>query len=136
MSYRSDFYIPENIIGHTGDIDLNPTVYFLTGPAQGPNEYGHITQAHDFGANVGREDVQRSAQYEIRVGAQGNLEEWDNGVCVHPSRSAFIPIAGLSAASKYKLSLSIQRFSEKKGWHTFNEHQQDQMIDFGVVKTR
>lgn len=28
MSYHDDFYIKDNIIGYTGDILHNPTVYF------------------------------------------------------------------------------------------------------------
>ena len=52
MAYRADFYIPENIIGYTGSLHKNPTVYFLT-----DDEFGHITQSHRRADNVGREAV-------------------------------------------------------------------------------
>jgi len=133
MPYRADFYIPENIIGYTGRIDDNPTVYFMTGPAHGPNEYGHITQAHQIGPNEGREEVQRSTQYEIRVGADGNLEEWDGGQCIHESRNPFIPVAGLNHKSKYLLSCAIARFSLQKRVGRFSKQQIDELYDYGRV---
>jgi hypothetical protein len=136
MSYRSDFYRPENIIGYTGRIDDNPTVYFITGPAHGPNEYGHITQAHAVGPNEGREGVRHSAQYQIRAGATGNLEEWDGGRCIHESRSRFVAVGGLNAKSRYLLSCSIARFSEKKRINRFSEQQIDELIDHGRVLGR
>jgi hypothetical protein len=136
VSYRADFYIPENIIGYTGEIDNNPTVYFMTGPAHGPNEYGHITQGHQIGPNEGREAVRRSTQYEIRVGAGGNLEEWDGGQCIHPSRNAFISVTGLDAKSKYLLSCAIARFTEEKRVGRFTEQQIDELFDHGRVLGR
>jgi len=135
-AYRADFYKPENIIGYTGRIDDNPTVYFMTGPPHGPNEYGHITQAHQIGPNEGRESVRRSAHYEIRAGADGNLEEWDNGRLVHPSRNPFVPIAGLSMKSRYLLSCSIARFVLKKRIDRFSEQQIDELFDHGRVLGR
>ncbi|WP_152049238.1 hypothetical protein [Tautonia marina] len=136
MNDRADFYIVENIIGYTGQIDQNPTVYFLTSPAQGPNEYGHITQSHQIGPNEGRETVRRSSMYEIRVGPGGELEEWDGGRCIHRSRNPLIPIAGLSAKSRYLLSCSIARFTEKKRIDRFTEQQIDELYDYGVVLGR
>lgn len=151
MAYRSDFYIPENIIGYTGIIDQNPTVYFMTGPPQGPNEYGHITQGHQIGPNEGRETVYRSAMYQIRVGPGGVLEEWDGGQLMHRSRNALIPVAGLDAKSKYLLSCAISRFTEEKqihqvitlpgqnprrGFRRFNEQQIDDLYDHGRVLGR
>jgi len=136
MPYRPDFYIPENIIGYTGRIDDNPTVYFMTGPAHGPNEYGHITQGHRIGPNEGRERVYRSAQYEIRVGASGNLEEWDAGRCIHESRNPFIAVAGLNATSKYLLGCAIARFTEEKRVGRFSEKQIDELYDYGRVLGR
>ena len=136
MTYRADFYIPENIIGYTGQIDNNPTVYFMTGPAHGPNEYGHITQAHQVGPNEGREGVRRSAHYELRAGADGNLEEWDAGRCIHRSRNPFMPVAGLAHKSRYLLGCAIDRFPLKKRIDRFTEQQIDQLIDYGRVLTR
>jgi hypothetical protein len=31
VAYAPEFYIPENIIGYTGVLNKNPTVYFLSG---------------------------------------------------------------------------------------------------------
>ena len=50
--YRPDFYIFDNIVGYTGDLHTDPTVYFET-----DTEWGHITQAHPRSDNVGRETV-------------------------------------------------------------------------------
>jgi hypothetical protein len=51
-AYRPDFYTPENIIGYTGKLHEDPTVYFRNG-----REYGHITQQHDTADNIGRQLV-------------------------------------------------------------------------------
>ncbi len=131
MTYRADFYIEQNIIGYTGNIEDHPTVYFKTGPAHGPNEYGHITQAHQIGPNIGREEVRRSAHYEMRAGANGNLEEWDAGRLIHPSRNPFISIANLDHRAKYLLSCAIPSFKEKKQWGDYTQVQQDQILDHG-----
>ncbi|UTW64087.1 hypothetical protein KFE98_08095 [bacterium SCSIO 12741] len=59
--YRDDFYRPENIIGHTGDLNKNPTVYFRKG-----NEVGRITQKFDRNPlNEGREKVRSMDGYSI-----------------------------------------------------------------------
>ena len=68
MAYRGDFYAPGNIIGYTGEISFNPTVYFLNG-----NSFGHITQNHPCKENIGREGVQTEIGYTI-----GN----EGGTCV------------------------------------------------------
>lgn len=52
MAYEPNFYVPENIIGYTGVLSKNPTVYFLSG-----TDYGHITQVHEDWTNVGREVI-------------------------------------------------------------------------------
>ena len=117
MAYRADFYRPENIIGYTGAIDLRPTVYFLTGPPSGPNEYGHITQFHTLRSNLGRERVRKSSRYEMRQNAgTGNLEEWDGGQRFHTSRSKFISSNGLSADKLALLAEAIGRFPDQKTW--------------------
>lgn len=116
MGYRDDFYIQANIIGHTGNVNQDPTVYFMTGPAHGPNEFGHITQDHNLFANIGRETVLRAAKYEMRQGAGGTLEEWANGVCIHPSRTAFVAV---SPATLPALARAIARLPDKKGMEYF-----------------
>ena len=147
MAYRSDFYKPENIIGYTGNIKVNPTVYFRTGQKPGIQEYGHITQAHDMGkrltktgqvltegANVGREEVRSSTTYEMKAAADGALEEWDNGQCIHPSRNAFISAANLDHRAKFLLSCAIARYTEKKQWGDYSAVQQVQIARYGYLK--
>jgi hypothetical protein len=77
MGYRDDFYTAKNIIGYTGNLNDNPTVYFANADALDPTldqvdgmdkivwEYGHITQAHPRADNVGRERVFASYSYNI-----------------------------------------------------------------------
>lgn len=107
--YRDDFYIPGNIIGFTGDVDSDPTVYFQRG-----NEVGHITQAHDIAQNVGREEVKPYAAYSIGNNASGRCVEKDGTRLLHESRNAFVPIAGLGFSAKYKLGLAITNHTQKK----------------------
>jgi len=80
MGYMDSFYRTENIIGYTGDLNKNPTVYFF---AQSPGENGlpkttqvgnsqkvlflngHITQAHNIAKNIGRDQVIESWSYSL-----------------------------------------------------------------------
>lgn len=68
MAYAPDFYVPQNIIGYTGVLRKNPTVYFLSA-----THYGHITQVHDEWRNVGRETIQTNDKYRF-----GNEPEYDH----------------------------------------------------------
>lgn len=52
-SYAPLFYVRNNIIGYTGELERMPTVYFNDG-----EHHGHITQAHSDPSNIGREMVQ------------------------------------------------------------------------------
>ncbi len=80
MGYMDRLYRSENIIGYTGDLQNNPTVYFFSPSSDvngqpktklvGQNNQilflnGHITQAHDIANNVGREKVVESWSYSI-----------------------------------------------------------------------
>ena len=77
MGYRHDFYREENIIGYTGELLKNPTVYFADAGGINPRlqqvgnkqqvlvEFGHITQAHNMPSNVGRERVREAFSYSI-----------------------------------------------------------------------
>lgn len=56
--YAPDFYVPDNIIGYTGVLQKNPTVYFMS-----KTHYGHITQVHEDWQNVGREAIYPLGQY-------------------------------------------------------------------------
>ncbi len=127
MSYRGDFYIPQNIIGYTGNISNNPTVYFQNGTS-----YGHITQSHDIRQNVGREEVRQAQDYAIR-NVNGRAQEWAGGRCFHNSRNAFISAAGLGSVAKCILSLGIANHKEKKQWSDLTDRQQDLVFD-GKIK--
>lgn len=112
MGYRDDFYIVGNIIGHTGKVHSDPTVYFQHG-----DEYGHITQNHQVKENIGREEVSQHAEYRI-----GNEEvngipmciEREGNEKVHTSRSKFVSTANLSSLQKKVLARSIYNFTSKK----------------------
>ena len=77
MGYRDDFYKEENILGYTGQLGSNPTVYFADAGGVNPKlqqvgdkqkvvvQFGHITQAHDDSTNVGRERVREAFSYSI-----------------------------------------------------------------------
>ncbi len=90
MGYRDDFYIVENIVGYTGNLHQNPTVYFYIGGAT--STFGHITQAHTLDENVGREKVITDDEYVAgNITRQGHtffFEEWSDGQ--HPSRTPMV----------------------------------------------
>jgi hypothetical protein len=113
MGYRDDFYRVENIIGITGDIDSLPTVYFRNAAG----DFGHITQVHYYDWNQGRCAVETDAGYQIINQCGGGCtclsptahEYYGNGVCFHPSRSAFVPLANLSTAARDVAAQAIWR---------------------------
>ena len=80
MGYFDALYRPDNIIGHTGNIDDNPTVYFFTESRDVNGGLktkrvervdqilflnGHITQHHNTEGNIGRELVMESYSYSM-----------------------------------------------------------------------
>ena len=63
MGYRDDFYTKDNIVGYTGDIANNPTVYFMT-EKDGIKTYGRITLNYPKDKkNEGRELVRSRKDY-------------------------------------------------------------------------
>ena len=58
MAFKDDFYTKENIIGFTGDLHNNPTVYFKT-----DDHVGRITQEHFREINIGRHDLYSTNGY-------------------------------------------------------------------------
>ena len=83
MGYKDDFYVKENIIGWTGDINGDAfTVYFadcggspprtvrIAGVDQIVVQFGHITQKHDCPYNIGREEVGECFSYSIFNGGK------------------------------------------------------------------
>lgn len=118
-TYRANFYVPENIIGYTGALHENPTVYFQDGA-----EFGHITQAHDNAWNIGREPVMSE-----EPGTRYVIENNDNDVAeeklvnpvtgatilrFHTSRSKFHDARRLNIDVLAILAGAIWRFSAKK----------------------
>jgi hypothetical protein len=89
MGYRDDFYVKDNIIGWTGDIDGDSfSVYFADCIGNPPKtvriadvdqivvQFGHITQKHDCPYNIGREEVGECFSYAIfNGGGSGNMTE-------------------------------------------------------------
>ena len=63
MGYYDDFYQPGNILGYTGILTENPSVYFLQDLGH-TQVFGRITQAHEDSDNVGRSLVRRAANYK------------------------------------------------------------------------
>lgn len=106
-SYRDDFYIPENIIGYTGDLNDNPTVYFKSGP-----EFGRITQYHRHEDNIGRNEVRLAYDYRIiNDESEGKAYEFYDGFYRHKSRHQFIEV---SHTNRYLLGLAISKFKDQK----------------------
>jgi hypothetical protein len=53
-------YQPQNIIGYTGQLGNNPTVYYR----RNSGTFGHITQAHNLPQNVGQEHARKHSSYQ------------------------------------------------------------------------
>lgn len=87
MSYRDDFYTKENIIGYTGLLSNNPTVYFKRG-----DEFGRITQYHKDKDNIGRNVVREYSDYKITNNVNGKAEEFYDKTVNHTSRNRFIKV--------------------------------------------
>ena len=96
MGYLDKLYRPENIIGYTGDLAANPSVYFCspsTGVDGAPKTTqvrgnmqilflnGHMSQAHSDATNVGREKVYESWSYSIM---NAGSEHDDSGLIKKP----------------------------------------------------
>lgn len=106
-NYRDDFYTRNNIIGYTGALADNPTVYFRNG-----NEFGRITQAHGNPNNVGRNVTRIAADYKIEnSGPNENAQEFYNGEIKHSSRNPFIEVTD---KNRDILAHSIDTFTDIK----------------------
>ncbi len=93
--YEASFYIEANIIGYTGTIGQNPTVYFQNG-----NKFGRITQDHNNADNIGRNKVREYADYTIgNTGSNGNAEEFYNGRVRHTSRNSYVAVTDQTRSS-------------------------------------
>lgn len=120
MGYRDDFYVSDNIIGYTGDILAEASVYFQKN-AGGNRSFGRITQDHDHKLNIGRNTVRTTTDYVIEnrnIGGEQRCIEFYDGDVQHTSRNAFVSSADLSALQKSVLERSIYNFTEGKGKYT------------------
>src|SRR5215218_5752828 len=114
MGYRDDFYTKDNILGYTGKLQDNPTVYFADAGRMNPKTvkvngkeqvvvtYGHITQAHDMPTNVGRERVDESYSYSIH-NVKENGEE-------HAQEAVYGTLVGAKKAAHHEFHTSRNRF--------------------------
>ena len=76
-------YQPRNIMGITGTVGHNPTVYYKRG-----DTFGHITTAHPYTDNVGREKPRTDPTYTAtNTGRGGALVERTAHGFYHPSRN-------------------------------------------------
>ena len=106
MGYRDDFFSTANIVGYTGDLQNNPTVYFET-----DDEQAHITQAHDNANNVGRGVVYTTEGYSkanvyYEEDHAVHLVEMYGGKKIHKSRNMFIAVPNLDSRPALKTILS------------------------------
>lgn len=127
MGYRDDLYTARNIIGYTGTVHLDPTVYFQCG-----QEYGRITQNHPFKENNGRSEVGSCADYRIenlRVYGQMRCVEFDGETAIHFSRSLFVPIARATKLQRAVLARSIFNYPEKKVFDDMSAEDQELLLD-------
>ncbi len=123
MGYRDDFYTAENIIGYTGTVHADPTVYFFR-----DHEYGHITQNHGIAQNVGRGPVRRHEDYRIDnrdVKGEQRCVEYANGKVFHISRNVFVGKDALSDEQMAVLAQSVTNHTELKRWATMTRGEKD-----------
>lgn len=111
MPYEAGFYIAKNIVGYTGDLKNNPTVYFHN---RKTNQFGRITQDHDHADNIGRARVRIAADYSLRNNRSGTAEEFYNGSVKHTSRNKFHKLGVFSGSTLKKLRLAIDAFPDAK----------------------
>lgn len=110
MGYRDDFYKVENLIGYTGNVRKDPTVYFFDG-----DHFGHITQYHHIPINIGRSRLRRSINYSIRNdGPDRSSVEYNDGKKIHTSRNPFIAKKHISESDLAVLYQSITNYPEMK----------------------
>jgi len=111
MGYRDDFYMVQNILGYSGNLNDFPTVYFQKG-----DEYGHITQKHGDSQNVGRMEVYKSASYWIgneMVRGKLKLVEKVNGTIIHESRSILTKVDTFDPMNKDTVALLAQSIYDR-----------------------
>lgn len=137
MAFEAEFYIPENIIGYTGDIDQKPTVYFKRIEGNGTITFGHITQNWfdgEFGKsnspNVGREVLRNADDYTIENINGSMLEQAPSIGFRHQSRSMIVLLdPATKAKTRYKLGLAIANFTCQKHWERLTADERTQFVN-------
>jgi hypothetical protein len=127
MGYRDDFYMVQNIIGYTGNVNDFPTVYF-----QKEDEYGHITQKHGDSQNVGRMEVYKSADYWIgneMVGSTLKLVEKVNGKIFHTSRSTLTKVDTFDPRNRETVALLAQSIYNRDAGEKYISSYSDKDFD-------
>ena len=124
MGYEDDFYVRKNIIGYTGELHNNPTVYFTT-----QNEHGRITQAHPNAENVGRNLVKTRHGHTFKNEDIGRgeirLVEYQNERKFHTSRNALIWLDPTPSDNTLDiLERAITRFPDLKRKYNANHEVQ------------
>jgi hypothetical protein len=127
MGYRDDFYMVQNIIGYSGNLNDFPTVYFQKG-----DEYGHITQKHPDSQNVGRMEVYKSAGYWIgneMVGSTLKLVEKVNGKIFHESRSTLTKVDTFDPSNRDTVALLAQSIYNRDAGEKYISSYSDKDFD-------
>ncbi len=113
MGYEDHFYVRRNIMGYTGQLLEDPTVYFIT-----QNEHGRITQKHQNEGNIGRSLVKSRQGYTFEnkhIGGKLRLVEYLNGRQFHTSRNELILIDPTPSDNTLDiLERAIARFPDLK----------------------
>jgi len=113
MGYRDNFFVVPNMYGYTGNINENPTVYFMS-----QTEHGRITQYHPREANVGRDVVKTNEGYSIvnQLDDDGVMKcmEFEGEYRAHKSRGRLVLISETTTDDRALLSQSIWRHTELK----------------------
>jgi|GEM_PF-1638841 len=107
MAYESEFYIPENIVGFTGDIRCKPTVYFKKNGTFGCIKQQNYTDSQDT-SNCGRDlvmtDPTHSTGSVIAEGIERHTESIQ-GTQILIAKTTFKPV---NRANRARLAESIE----------------------------
>lgn len=116
MDKGNGLYQPKNIVGHTGDLDSSPTVYYQRKGKNNNIQFGHITQSHNIPENVGREPAYAHPKYNAK-NENGQFVERIGKKSFHTSRNPFVPI---SDQTRESLSNVHQSFPDIKELSTMS----------------
>ncbi len=122
MGYRDDFYNETHYIGRTGNSNSTATYYFHNTKT---HEFGHITQHHEVGNNIGREKVLTDLLYQYQKPPYTTLF-WEFSPkhmpksTPHTSRNKF---TRASQAHLSALKITLKHFTKMKTRYAIEEPQ-------------